>query len=346
MFAKKMKPAFYAILLGFMISSAQVIFGQQDPATATRPRRVSRATSVRTIPAGKEVTLTGNVTMAGENSFTVCDQEGAESIVQLTNSTRITTHRRGIFRGAKTHDKASLLVGLLVTVKGRGNEAGELMAKWVRFHDSNYKATTAVNTRAIPIERAQDRMADQLDETTFVATAAKKEARIAQEGADKAQSMAESARTEAAVAQRTATGAHAKIATIDDFETVEELVVNFKAGSAVLTEEAKTKLDEFAAMAVGAKGYAIEICAFASKEGGAAFNHQLSQERAEVVMDYLINTGKVAPRRFITPYSGGVNNPIADNSTREGRMQNRRTEVKLLVSRGLAAKEAVAASDK
>lgn len=352
MFRQTHKTAFYTILLGMLLAlSAQVAFAQEDQTNAIRPRRVTKATSVRAIPSGQEATLTGNVTRADENAFSVCDMAGAETVVQLTSSTRITTHRRGVFRGAATHARAALLVGLTVSVKGRGNEAGELVAKWVRFHDSAYKAAMAVDTRAIPIEKEQDRMAGQLDETTVVASTARKEAKTAQDSADKAQgtadqaqSTADLAKANAATAQQVAVSAHEKIAAIDDFEATEELTVNFKSGSAVLTKDAKEKLDAFVAKTAGAKGYCIEISGFTSKEGAYSYNHRLSAARAEAVMDYLIGAGKVAPRRIIPPYSGGENNPIADNNTREGRMQNRRTEVKLLVSKGLTAKEPVAAT--
>lgn len=345
MFGITRKTAFYTIVLGILLAfSAQVTFAQGDQGTM-RPRRVTKATSVRTIPSGQEVTLNGNVTKAGEGFINVCDMAGAETVVQLTPSTRITTHRRGIFRGAVTHDKSALLIGLTVVVKGHGNEAGELVAKWVRFHDSAYKAAMAVDTRAIPLEREQDRIAGQLDETTIVASTARKEAKVAQESADKAQMTADQAKSDAAVAQKTALGAHEKIAAIDDFETVEDLTVNFKPGSFVLTKDSMEKLDAFAAKAVTAKGYVVQICAFASKEGGLYYNHTLSAKRAEAVMDYLVDAGKVAPRRIITPYSGGINNPVADNETREGRMQNRRAEVKLLVSKGLAATEPVSTSN-
>src|ERR1051325_8354999 len=125
MFVKTRKTAFYTMLLGILFAfSAQLALGQEG----TRPRRVSKATSVHSVPSGQQVTLEGNVTKVGENSFSICDMAGAETIVQLTNATRITTHRRGIFRGAATHNKSSLLVGLTVSVRGRGNEAGELEA--------------------------------------------------------------------------------------------------------------------------------------------------------------------------------------------------------------------------
>src|SRR5689334_20946238 len=104
MFRKTHRTAFYTILLGMLMAlSAQVAFAQEDQTNAVRPRRATKATSVRTIPSGEEVEITGNVTKVGENSLSVCDMSGAETVVNLTNSTHIRTHRRGILRGAKSH---------------------------------------------------------------------------------------------------------------------------------------------------------------------------------------------------------------------------------------------------
>lgn len=350
MFRQQHQTAFCTILLGILLAlSAQVAFAQEDQSDAVRPRRATKATSVRTIPSGQQAEITGNVVKAGDNTINVCDIHGAETVVQLTSSTRITTHRRGILRGAKSHDKSALLLGLFVNVKGRGNEAGELVAKYVRFHDSNLKAATIVDARAIPIEKEQDRMAGQLDETSAVATAARKEAKGAQDSADRAQSAADQAQSTATQAQSTAAQAqqvalraNERISAIDDFEQTEEMTVNFHAGSAVLTKEAKAKLDEFAAKTVGAKGYVVEVSGYTSEEGTTSYNRRLSAARAAAVMDYLVEAGKVAPRRITTLYPGGENNPVADNKTRDGRMQNRRAEVKMLVSKGLATKEPVA----
>jgi outer membrane protein OmpA-like peptidoglycan-associated protein len=237
------------------------------------------------------------------------------------------------------------MLGLRVKVKGRGNEAGQLVAKWVRFHDSDFRSETQLDTRAIPIEIEQDRMAGQLDETTIVATTARKEAKVAQDSADKAQGTADLAKTEAETAQNTAVAAHSKIAAIDDYEATEVLTVTFKVGSAALTPDAKARLDEFAAKALNSKGYVLEISAYADASGGLQFNHRLTQMRAETVMDYLVGVGNVPVRRMVIPYSAGEMNPVADNGTREGRALNRRAEVKLLVSKGLAAKERVAQSN-
>ena len=83
------------------------------------------------------------------------------------------------------------------------------------------------------------------------------------------------------------------------------------------------------------KGYVIEITGFASAEGSTAKNKALSQRRAQAVIDYLVETHNIPLRRIGQSYGFGELQAVADNTTREGREQNRRVEVKFLVSRGL-----------
>jgi outer membrane protein OmpA-like peptidoglycan-associated protein len=321
------------MLFGILLGAVLGVTSQ--PAAAqefTRPRTVTKATSLKNIPAGEKVTLTGNVVKAEGDTFSICDLNGAETVVVMTPSTKISTHRRGIFRGAETLDKSALMIGLRVQVHGRGNDTGQLAAKWVRFHDADLRAQTEIETRAVPIENEQMRQWEQMEETHGVASTALKNAKTAQETGDLA-------RSEAATAQSTALAAHTKIGAIDDFELAEALTVNFKVASFELTPEAKAKLDEFAAKAVSARGFLIEVSGFASSEGKLYKNHELSARRSEAVMDYLVGVGNVPVRRIVVPYSGGIMNPVADNATREGREMNRRVEVKMLVSKVLAAKE-------
>jgi OmpA-OmpF porin, OOP family len=63
----------------------------------------------------------------------------------------------------------------------------------------------------------------------------------------------------------------------------------------------------------------------------------LSQRRAEAVMSYLLENHDIPQHRLITPLGYGEARPAAENNTREGRHQNRRVEVAILVNKGLAA---------
>jgi outer membrane protein OmpA-like peptidoglycan-associated protein len=336
----------YAILLGAVLAVTIQPATGQDLKGFSRPRTVTKATTINSVPANKETLITGNVTKANGDTISVCDFKGNETVVVLSHKTKIATHRRGIFRGPETLDQTALMIGLRVQVKGKGNDQGQLNAKWIKFHDSDLRAMTEIETRSIPIEAEQARLGEQLEETDGIAKTAFKNAKNAQDSADKAQVSADRAQNTADVAKTDAANAQIRIGAIDDFETTEAFTVLFKSGSSILSPEAKTRLDEFAAKANTTRGFVIELSGFASSEGGAQYNHQLSARRVEAVMDYLIGVGHVPNRRIVVPYSGGTMSPVADNGTRAGREQNRRVEVKMLVSKGLAAHERVAKTPK
>ncbi len=95
-----------------------------------------------------------------------------------------------------------------------------------------------------------------------------------------------------------------------------------------------TQLDEIASQAKLEKGFMIEVRGFASSDGSENSNRILSQKRSEAVMHYLADQG-IPLRRIVLPYGYGEAMPVADNSTRDGRKQNRRAEVSILVSKGL-----------
>ena len=111
--------------------------------------------------------------------------------------------------------------------------------------------------------------------------------------------------------------------------------VNFKAGSYVLSDDAKNILDAIAAQAKTEKAYLIEIAGHASSEGKLDVNRKLSQERADEVIRYLVESHNIPLRRIATTMGYGISQPVADNTTKEGREQNRRVDVKILVNKGL-----------
>jgi len=99
--------------------------------------------------------------------------------------------------------------------------------------------------------------------------------------------------------------------------------------------DSKTKLDEIATKALNAKGYVLEVSGYADTTGSINLNRALSQRRADAVIRYLVENHSIPLRRIVTPYGYGESNPVAENTSREGRAQNRRVEIKLLVNKGL-----------
>ncbi len=70
----------------------------------------------------------------------------------------------------------------------------------------------------------------------------------------------------------------------------------------------------------------VSLDGYASAEGTEAYNMNLSKDRANAVKQYLVNAGVSASSINATGY--GEANPVASNDTEEGRVQNRRVEIK------------------
>jgi outer membrane protein OmpA-like peptidoglycan-associated protein len=283
---------------------------------------------------GQKMTVKGVVTRRDADTFVIQDTSGAETTVRLTSQTSVKT-KGGFLRGGTNYAQTNILRGLNLEVEGRRDSSGELIADKARFNESDMRVARAVESRAAPleeratntethlaeVEQNAQRLSGQLEELAAVANAANGGAKAAQETAD------------AAVGGVNQT--NDRISALDDYVPQTITAVNFKVNSSVLTDEAKAKLDELATKALSTKGYAIEISGFTDSTGGVEKNRLLSQHRADSVIRYLVENHQIPLRRIVTPYGYGKTNPIADNSTREGREQNRRVEVKLLVNKGL-----------
>jgi len=101
--------------------------------------------------------------------------------------------------------------------------------------------------------------------------------------------------------------------------------IQFDFDSSVLRTSSYPALDATSADLRSATG-TVWVNGYASSEGTAAHNMQLSKDRANSVKTYLVNSGVDAKRVKVKGY--GETHPIADNSTEEGRVLNRRVEFK------------------
>jgi OOP family OmpA-OmpF porin len=72
----------------------------------------------------------------------------------------------------------------------------------------------------------------------------------------------------------------------------------------------------------------VDIDGNTDSTGSAALNTALSKERADAVKRYLVEKFGFPAVRMRTT-GNGSNNPVADNSTPEGREKNRRTDIKV-----------------
>ena len=126
---------------------------------------------------------------------------------------------------------------------------------------------------------------------------------------------------------------------LDDYKPVANVAVTFGFDKAVLTKEDREQLDAFAAQVGSAKGFILEVTGGTDSTGPADYNYQLSQRRADAVVQYLASKYQIAAHRFYL-IGIGKDKEVADNSTREGRAKNRRVEVRLLSNLGAPAMDA------
>lgn len=311
------------MVMGLLFSTAPLALSQDT----TNPA------GSRTVASGEKMKIKGVVTRRDADTFTVRDINGIDTVVQLTDKTSVKA-KGGFLRSGANYAQTQILRGLNLEVEGRGNGT-ELVAEKVRFNESDLRVARAVESRAAPledratttetklsqVEQNAQRLSGQLDELAAVANTARGGARAAQATAD------------AAVAGVNAT--NDRISALDDYEPQDVAAVNFRTGSAVLSKDSKATLDDLATKALNAKGYVLEVSGYADSTGSIARNRALSQRRADTVIRYLIENHNIPLRRIVTPYGFGETNPVAENTSRDGRAQNRRVEIKLLVNKGL-----------
>ncbi|SAL16025.1 OmpA/MotB domain-containing protein [Caballeronia arvi] len=102
---------------------------------------------------------------------------------------------------------------------------------------------------------------------------------------------------------------------------------NFAFDSAALTPTAKDVLDKLVGESQGTKFASVTVEGYTDSTGPDAYNVNLSQRRAQAVLDYLKGHGLDAANFSAKGF--GKSNPIASNATSEGRAENRRVEVTL-----------------
>ena len=104
--------------------------------------------------------------------------------------------------------------------------------------------------------------------------------------------------------------------------------VQFETNKADLKASSYPVLDEIVAGLKAQPSIRVEVQGHTDNTGKADYNQQLSERRAQSVVNYLVGKGIAAER--LVPKGYGLTRPIASNNTAEGRARNRRVELKPL----------------
>jgi outer membrane protein OmpA-like peptidoglycan-associated protein len=187
-------------------------------------------------------------------------------------------------------------------------------------HTGQLDQQTAANNRAL--HDVDDRAQAGVKQAQGAADSANQNAQTAGQAANAADMAAND------VAHR-ADSLDSVVKGLDNFKQVANVSVTFGFDKTILTADDKQQLDSFAGQLGSAKSYILEVTGGTDSTGSVQYNYDLSQRRADAVVQYLASKYNIAPHRF---YLIGIGKDqfVADNKTAAGRKENRRVQVQLL----------------
>ena len=141
--------------------------------------------------------------------------------------------------------------------------------------------------------------------------------------------------TEQRFAEQTAAteALRSRVGDIDNYNIKSTTNVYFDTGKAVLSQQGRGELCTAASQADGTNNALLLVVGYTDTVGSDDYNQTLSEKRAGAVINYLQQVCHWKPWRMLTPTGMAKADPLADNNTAEGRAQNRRVSVNVLVSK-------------
>jgi outer membrane protein OmpA-like peptidoglycan-associated protein len=226
-------------------------------------------------------------------------------------------------RIAKTSHYTAILLGAVSLLFAAGcstknyvrSQTAPLVTKTNELDDS-----VAANNRSI--QSTNDRAQAGIQQAQQSANTATQNATAATQAATQAQGSAKEA-------VNRADSLASVVAGLDNYKQIGTVSVTFGFDKSVLTKSDKAQLDGLGTQLTSAKSYILEVTGGTDSVGNADYNYQLSQRRAEAVVQYLASKFNVPAHKF---YLIGIGKDVevATNRTAAGRAQNRRVEVQIL----------------
>lgn len=126
-----------------------------------------------------------------------------------------------------------------------------------------------------------------------------------------------------------------RMADIDKYNVKGVTNVYFDTGKSLLSSNAKADLCAAASEAESTDNALLLVVGYTDSVGSEEYNQTLSEKRASSVINYLQQHCRWKPYRMLTPTGMSEADPAADNETPEGKAQNRRVAVNILVSKSV-----------
>jgi len=274
---------------------------------------------------GEKVKVNGLIVGRNSESLTLKTTDSGNVVVVLTDNTKV-EQPQGVLKIRKADmGMTALIPGLKIQVDGVGDDQNRVVAMTIKFSKKDLQTAEAIQAGLNPTQ-------EQVNANSQDISANKQGIQANQQdiAANKVQI---ASNREAIDANQEAV--NKRFSDLTDYDTKGTVTVYFASGSTSISAKDKSALQQLGKDAAGLKGFLVEVKGFADSSGNAAMNQKLSMERAQGVVAYLIQNCNVSVRHIVAPGAMGEADPAANNETAQGRAENRRVEVKILVNKGV-----------
>jgi OmpA-OmpF porin, OOP family len=268
---------------------------------------------VVTLVAQENTKLKGLI-VARDGANMIVKSDTGNTTVRLSDDTKVQAVKGKFGLRRKTLELTDLIPGLPVEVQGTQN-GDQFAASNIKFKADDLKTALQIQAGVNPTQQ-------QLQSTQEQVEANQKSSQANQQSIQNMQG------EQAALSKR--------FGELGDYDVKGQITAYFPVNGTALSAEDKQQLKELAASAVNLSGYMILVAGYTDSLGSAAYNQELSDRRAEAVINFLQQECRVPLYRVLAPAAMGESDPVGSNETVQGMSKNRRVEVKILVNRGTA----------
>ena len=289
----------------------------------------------RNVAEGEKLKLKGVVLTRDGETFILRDRTKTDTVVLLTDTTKIRTERKGLFRGRKPADVTVLIPGLIVQATGKG-AGGRLVAQEIEFSEDDLKMASMAYAQTAPVRQQASETSKELAKTQGELSESKKQLGETKKQLGETKKELSETNQQLAATSQEVVDTNKRINELDQYELVKVVTLPFDLNSAKLTDAAKAQLDELASKAPGAKNYLVEVQGYTDPTGDFNKNLKLSQDRADAVVQYLTVKHQIPLRRIMVPMGYGETKMLDTSPTAASLAKNRRVEVRVMLNKGLS----------
>jgi len=250
----------------------------------------------------QETTKINGVIVGRSGADMVVHPEGADgnTTVILSGTTKVEVKGGPLGIKKSSMGPATLIPGLKVDVEGTPAAGGAVDATKVEFSSGDLKTANEIQAGIEPTAALADSNAEGIAENKAETDSLSK-----------------------------------RFGELGDYDIIAQDTVYFGVNSSVIYPTGQQTLKAFAAKTKGLASYNILVAGYTDASGNAEYNQQLSERRAQAVIEYLEQKLDIPLYLVLAPAAMGFSHPAASNETQEGAAQNRRVVASIVVNRGV-----------